>query len=415
MLFKVCLVYDIIPYVTLKGGFLLNFEESIKLIKRGTEEIIPIEDLEKKIRSGRKLNIKLGIDPTAPDLHLGHTVVLRKLKNFQDLGHNVILIIGDFTALIGDPTGKSKTRPSLSAEEIKKNAETYKAQAFKILDEKKTVIKYNSEWLSKISLEELIKISAKFTVARILERETFSERLKANEPISLHEILYPLLQAYDSVAINADVELGGTDQTFNLLIGRDLMEKMGMEPQVCLTMPIIAGLDGKQKMSKSLGNYVGISEDPKEIFGKLMSIPDELLRQYLILLTDFTEEEISKFFEKYSNPKEIKKILAFEITKKYTSEEDALKAKENFEAAFERRDFPNDAPEYQWPYENENEIWLPKLLVDLRLLKSTSEGKRLISQGAIEINDEVITDEKFIVKKGRFKLKVGRKIFARVY
>lgn len=221
MLFKVCLVYDIIPYVTLKGGFLLNFEESIKLIKRGTEEIIPIEDLEKKIRSGRKLNIKLGIDPTAPDLHLGHTVVLRKLKNFQDLGHNVILIIGDFTALIGDPTGKSKTRPSLSAEEIKKNAETYKAQAFKILDEKKTVIKYNSEWLSKISLEELIKISAKFTVARILERETFSERLKANEPISLHEILYPLLQAYDSVAINADVELGGTDQTFNLLIGRD--------------------------------------------------------------------------------------------------------------------------------------------------------------------------------------------------
>ncbi|AEE14514.1 Tyrosyl-tRNA synthetase [Thermodesulfobium narugense DSM 14796] len=393
----------------------MNFEESIKLITRGTEEIIPLEDLEKKIKSGRKLNIKLGIDPTAPDLHLGHTVVLRKLKNFQDLGHNVILIIGDFTTLIGDPTGKSKTRPALSADEIKKNAQTYKTQAFKILDEKKTIIKYNSEWLSKISLEELIKISAKFTVARILERETFSQRLKTNEAISLHEILYPLLQAYDSVAIKADVELGGTDQTFNLLIGRDLMEKMGMEPQVCLTMPIIAGLDGKQKMSKSLGNYVGIAEDPKDIFGKLMSIPDELLRQYFILLTDFKEDEISGFFERYKNPKDIKKILAFEITKMYSSEEEALKAKESFETAFEKRTFPKDAPVYKWPYENENEVWLPKLLVDLGLLKSSSEGKRLISQGAIEVDEETVTDEKFVVKKGDHRLKVGRKMFLRIY
>jgi tyrosyl-tRNA synthetase len=414
MLFKVCLVYDIIPCVTLKGGFFLNFDESIKLIKRGTEEIIPFDDLEKKIKSGRKLNIKLGIDPTAPDLHLGHTVVLSKLKNFQDLGHRVILIIGDFTTLIGDPTGKSKTRPSLNVEEIKKNAETYKTQAFKILDKELTTIKYNSEWLSKISLEEFIKLSAKFTVARILERETFSERLKANEPISLHEILYPLLQAYDSVAINADVELGGTDQTFNLLIGRDLMEKMGMEPQVCLTMPIIAGLDGKQKMSKSLGNYVGIAEDPNTVFGKLMSMPDELLRQYFILLTDFNEDEISMLFKKYDNPKDIKKILAFDITKRYSSEEDALKARENFETAFEKRSFPEGVPEYKWPYESENEVWLPKLLVDLGLLKSTSEGKRLLAQGAIEINEEAINDEKFIVKKGNFKLKVGRKIFARI-
>ncbi|MGC8483336.1 MAG: tyrosine--tRNA ligase, partial [Thermodesulfobium sp.] len=312
------------------------------------------------------------------------------------------------------PTGKSKTRPALNVEEINKNAETYKTQAFKILDKEKTTIRYNSEWLSKISLEELIKLSAKFTVARILERETFSERLKANEPISLHEILYPLLQAYDSVAINADVELGGTDQTFNLLIGRDLMEKMGMEPQVCLTMPIIAGLDGKQKMSKSLGNYVGIAEEPNTIFGKLMSMPDELLRQYFILLTDFTEDEISVLFKKYENPKDIKKVLAFDITKRYSSEEDAAKARENFETAFEKRSFPDDAAEYRWPYESENEVWLPKLLVDLGLLKSTSEGKRLLAQGAIEINEEAINDEKFIVKKDKFKLKVGRKIFARI-
>src|SRR3990167_5709879 len=316
---------------------------NLEKIQRGTVQILSFEDLQKKIKKNRPLIIKLGIDPTSVDLHLGHTVVLEKLKEFQDLGHKIIFLIGDFTARIGDPTGKSKTRPILSKEEIKKNAQTYVEQISKILDSKKIEIRYNSEWLDKLSLHDLIELCAKMTVAQLIEREDFANRLKEKQPVNLHELLYPILQGYDSVALKADVELGGTDQTFNLLVGRHLQEKFGQESQVVITMPLLEGLDGIEKMSKSLGNAVGINEPADQAFGKLMSISDSLMWNYFKLLLHRSDEEISEMQtavkQNKIHPMDLKKLMSFEIIKKHWSEKEAQVAQNQFEKLFQEKDY----------------------------------------------------------------------------
>jgi tyrosyl-tRNA synthetase len=394
-------------------------KKSLELIKRGIVDLIDEEELIKKLersyKENKPLKIKAGFDPTAPDLHLGHTVLLRKLKQFQDLGHEVYFLIGDFTAMIGDPTGRSETRPALTREQVLENAKTYKEQVFKILDPDKTKIVFNSTWFSKMGAEDIIRLCAKYTVARILERDDFKKRFESGLPIAIHELIYPLFQAYDSVALEADVELGGTDQLFNLLIGRDIQREYGQEPQVIITLPILEGLDGVQKMSKSLGNYVGIMEKPFEMYGKLMSIPDELMWKYYILLTDFPEEEVNEMKEKVEkgeyHPKEAKKRLARYIVAQFHSEEEALKAEEEFERVFSKREVPKEIPTINV---QAGKLWLPGFLRDHGFVKSSSEARRLIAQKAIDLNQKPLKQEEIELSPGEYVIKIGKKRFVKL-
>ncbi len=384
-------------------------KEQLEIIKRGTVEIILEEELrgkiEKSIASGKPLRIKAGFDPTAPDLHLGHTVLLRKLRQFQDLGHQVIFLIGDFTGLIGDPSGVSETRKPMMREEVLDNAKTYQRQVFKILDAKRTTIVFNSEWMGKMTAEDLIHLSSRYTVARMLERNDFQKRFNENKPISIHEFLYPLIQGYDSVALKSDVEIGGTDQKFNLLVGRELQREYGQEPQVVITLPLLEGTDGVKKMSKSLGNYIGIEEPPSEIFGKVMSINDEVMLRYYELLTDRTLKEIKKL-----HPKEAKKRLAWEMVESFYGREAAERAREDFEQKFERRTFPAIEA-----VEADTALSLIDLLLREKLVKSKGEARRLIIQGGIEIDGERITDQNYrFTKTGEYAIKVGKKRFLRI-
>ncbi|PMP65863.1 MAG: tyrosine--tRNA ligase [Thermodesulfobacterium geofontis] len=396
-----------------------EIKEALEIIKRGIVDLISEEELIKKLersyRKKRPLKIKAGFDPTAPDLHLGHTVLLRKLKQFQNLGHEVYFLIGDFTGMIGDPTGRSETRPALTKEQILENAKTYEEQVFKILDPKKTKVTFNSQWFSKMSVEDVIRLCAKYTVARILEREDFKKRLESGIPICIHELIYPLFQAYDSVALEADIELGGTDQLFNLLIGRDIQKEYGQEPQVVITLPLLEGLDGVQKMSKSFGNYVGIMEPPFEMYGKIMSIPDHIMWKYYLLLTDFSEEEINEMKEKVEkgeyHPKEAKKKLARYIVSQFHSEEKALKAEEEFERIFAKREMPREAITIEL---KAGKIWLPGFLKEQGFVKSSSEARRLISQRAIDLNKNPITKEEIEIPPGEHFLKIGKKKFVKL-
>jgi len=393
--------------------------ESLKLIKKGVVDLIEEEELVKKLeksyKEGKPLRIKAGFDPTAPDLHLGHTVLLRKLRQFQDLGHEVYFLIGDFTAMIGDPTGRSETRPALTKEQVLKNAQTYKEQVFKILDPAKTKVVFNSEWFSKLGAEDIIRLCAKYTVARMLERDDFKKRFESGISIAIHELIYPLFQAYDSVALKADVELGGTDQLFNLLIGRDIQREYGVEPQVIITLPILEGLDGVQKMSKSLGNYVGIMEPPFEMYGKLMSISDELMWKYYLLLTDYSEEEIEKMKEEVKagklHPKKVKMQLARYIVAQFHDKDAAIKAEQEFEKVFSKKGVPEDAPTVEV---SAGEVKLPVLLQETGMVKSRSEARRLINQKAIDFNGETVTSEVLNIPPGEHVLKIGKKKFLKL-
>ncbi len=380
----------------------LTVDEQMEILRRGTLEIVPEDELREKLvksqKTGVPLRLKLGLDPTAPDIHIGHAVVLRKLRQFQDIGHEVVILIGDFTARIGDPSGRSVTRPLLSSEEIEANARTYADQYCRILDADKTKVLFNSEWLGKLDFADVIRVSAKVTVARVLERDDFANRLSDGRPIGLHEILYPVCQAYDSVALKSDVELGGMDQKFNILMGRDLQRESGQEPQVAMFMPILVGLDGVQKMSKSLGNYVGITEAPNEMFGKLMSIPDDLMPQYFELCTDVPMNEIEDIVYGLSNgklhPMNIKKRLAREIVAIYHSEESAMEAQLEFEKVFSSGELPTDIPVCNIPTDimKDGKIWAPKLLTFTGTASSNSDARRLIEQGAVSIDGERISD-----------------------
>lgn len=396
--------------------------EQIALIERGAVDFHSKEDLVKKLtrslETGVPLTIKAGFDPTAPDLHLGHTVLIQKLRHFQVLGHNVHFLIGDFTGLIGDPTGKSETRPPLTPEDVKRNAETYKEQVFKILDPEKTTVVFNSTWLGELTSYDMIRLASELTVARMLERDDFKKRFESNRPISIHEFLYPLIQGYDSVAMKADVELGGTDQLFNLLMGRDLQRSRGQEPQVVLTMPLLEGLDGVNKMSKSLGNYIGISEAPDNIFGKIMSISDELMFRYYELLSDLSMAEIVALKGKIAtgqlHPKAAKVQLAKEMVARFHNQAAAEDAARTFEQVFARHEMPDEIEEVQ-VVATEAEIWVPKLLLDAGLVKSTSDGRRMVQQHAVSIDGEKVEDINAVLPaKGSVLLKVGKRRFCRV-
>ncbi|MGA7279809.1 MAG: tyrosine--tRNA ligase [Desulfocapsaceae bacterium] len=396
-------------------------EEQLELIERGVVDCISRDELKKKLtvslETNRPLKIKAGFDPTAPDLHLGHTVLLQKLKHFQDLGHDVHFLIGDFTGLIGDPTGKSETRKPLTREDISRNAETYKEQVFKILDSYRTTIAFNSEWLGKLDSFDMIRLASELTVARMLERDDFKNRFESGRPISIHEFLYPLIQGYDSVAMEADVELGGTDQLFNLLMGRDMQRSRGQQPQIVLTLPLLEGLDGVNKMSKSLGNYIGITEPPDDIYGKTMSLSDELMFRYYELLSDLSSVEIAELKQGLENgglhPKDIKQQLARELTARFHSESAALQAEQNFENVFARHKLPEDVEEYT--IETDEALWLPKLLVDCGMVSSTSEGRRMIKQNAVSIDGEKVVDTEYMLQPGEsVVLRVGKRRFCRV-
>ncbi len=400
---------------------MIAVEEQLELIERGVVDCISREELKNKLarsaKTGKPLKIKAGFDPTAPDLHVGHTVLLQKMKHFQDLGHEVYFLIGDFTGFIGDPTGKSETRKPLTREDIAKNAETYKEQVFKILDPEKTKIAFNSEWLGKIDSFDMIRLASELTVARMLERDDFKKRFEGGRPISIHEFLYPLIQGYDSVAMEADVELGGTDQLFNLLVGRDLQRSRGQEPQIVLTMPLLEGLDGINKMSKSLGNYIGITDPANDIYGKTMSVTDELMFRYYELLSDLTSYEIDKLKQGLElgalHPKEIKQKLARELTARFHSEEEAVQAQQNFENVFAKHDLPDDLPEFK--LSSDEPVWLPKLMVDSGMVSSTSDGRRMIKQNAVSIDGEKVGDTNFAVEPaGDLILKVGKRRFCKV-
>ena len=398
----------------------LPAKEQLEFIKRGTSEIIPEEELiqkfERSLKENRPLNIKLGCDPTRPDLHLGHSVVLRKLAQFQELGHTAILIIGDFTAMIGDPSGRNATRPPLTMEEAKENAKSYWEQARKILDPEKTKIVYNSEWLGKMNFNEVIQLASKYTVARMLERDDFTKRFKSGIPISMHELLYPLAQAMDSVAIKSDVELGGTDQKFNLLVGRDIQREHGLEPQVILTMPLLVGTDGTEKMSKSYGNYIGIDDLPKDIYGKSLSIPDELIYTYYELATDVTSDELNEIKKKLddpnTNPRNIKRALARKFVEMYHSKEAAIKAEEEFDKIFINKGIPDDIPELKL---TEQEIGIIDLIMSANFAPSRGEARRLIVQGGVSIDGEKVTDPKAIISINNGNvLKVGKRKFVKL-
>jgi tyrosyl-tRNA synthetase len=372
-----------------------NIEKSLSLIKQGTSAVIPEQELIKKLESGKKLKVKLGMDPTAPDLHLGHAIVLSKLRQFQDLGHEAILIIGDFTALIGDPTGKSKTRPPLSPEQIAENTTTYLAQAAKILDEAKLTVRHNAEWLGSLNAQQFVQLCSKVTVAQLIEREDFATRLAQGAPVSFHELLYPIMQGYDSVMLEADVELGGTDQTFNLLMGRHLQEAYGQEPQVIITTPLLEGLSGVHKMSKSLGNYVGLTEPPAEAFGKIMSISDLLMWHYYKTIFGMDETQISALQEKVAygtaHPMELKKELAHAIIARFWSLDEANKAREQFEAVFQHKDYSQATP-IRLPEDTPQQLKIVELLKLLGAVASSSEARRLIEAGAVKIDGSPVTD-----------------------
>ena len=391
----------------------MNIQDTLAIIERGTDEILPLDELKKKLEKNKPLRIKLGMDPTAPDLHLGHTVVINKLKQLQDLGHEIIFLIGDFTGMIGDPTGKNVTRKPLTKDEVQENAKTYEEQVFKILDKDKTKIAFNSEWMSKMSSADMINLASKHTVARMLERDDFSKRYKSEQAISIHEFLYPLVQGFDSVALQADMELGGSDQKFNLLVGRDLQKQAGMEPQVILTMPLLEGLDGVQKMSKSLENYIGIDESPDSMFGKIMSISDELMWRYLELLSFESLETIESWKQEVQdgeNPRNIKFRLAEEIITRFHSKEHAKQAQQNFVDRFAKNQTPDEMDEFTFP----RGIRIANLLKDSNLASSTSEAFRMIKQGAAKIDGEKITNKDLEPQVGTAVYQVGKRKFARV-
>ena len=392
-------------------------DEALALIKRGSDEILVEEELIAKLKEGRPLRIKAGFDPTAPDLHLGHTVLINKLRQFQDLGHEVLFLIGDFTAMIGDPTGKSATRPPLTRDDVIKNAQTYEHQIFKILDREKTTVLFNSSWMNAMDSAELIQLAAKHTVARMLERDDFSKRYSGGQPIAIHEFLYPLIQGYDSVAMKADVELGGTDQKFNLLVGRQMQESFGQKPQSVLTMPILEGLDGVQKMSKSLNNYIGINDAPDEQFGKLMSISDDLMWRYFELLSFRSMSEIEGYkleIEGGRNPRDIKFLLGEELVERFHGVGEGAKARDNFIARFQKGAMPDEMPELHIDSGGEG-MAIANLLSQAELVKSTSEAMRMIQQGAVRIDGERVSDKKLEVSANTTHVyQVGKRRFARV-
>ncbi len=401
---------------------MLSLEEQLKIIKRGTVEVLPEEDfirkLERSIKENKPLRIKQGYDPTAPDIHLGHTVCLRKLKHFQELGHQVVLIIGDYTGMVGDPSGRSETRPQLTLDQVRKNAETYQKQFFKVVEKGKTEVHFNGEWFSKMSFQDMMHLASKFTVARILERDDFSNRYKDQIPISIHELFYPLMQAYDSVMIKADVEIGATEQKFNLLTARGIQEIYGQEPQVILTMPVLPGTDGVQRMSKSVGNYIGVAESPKEIFGKIMSIPDDLIYPYFELVTDIPEDDLPKIKKELedekTNPMTLKKRLGKEIVRMYYSEHEADKALQEFEKVFSKKELPDEIPIMHFEHD-EPEIWIPHMLVKAGCAKSNGEVRRLIKQGGLYIDNKRIDDEDLKVPvEGEKLVKLGKRRFYKI-
>ena len=403
---------------------MLPVEEQIKIISKGAEEIIETGELEEKLRrsqeTDRPLTVKLGLDPTAPDIHLGHTVVLRKIRQFQDLGHRAVIIIGDFTGMIGDPTGKSRTRRQLSRDKVMENARTYEEQIYKVLDRDKTELRFNSEWLSKLNLADVINLASRYTVARMLEREDFRARFETNEPIAIHEFLYPLMQGYDSVVVKADVELGATEQRFNILMGRKLQKDFGQKSQVALFMPVLEGTDGVDKMSKSLGNYIGINEDAPNMYGKVMSIPDQLIVKYFRLVTDVHPDEIDEMERAMRNnevnPRDLKMKLALEITKLYHGDREAVRAEQNFVSVFQKKGIPDDIMEYRLDDKlfSESSVDMADLLVKLGFCSSKSEARRLISQGAVRINGRKLTDMYAVGLDNGDIIQAGKLKFARI-
>ncbi|MBS6508272.1 MAG: tyrosine--tRNA ligase [Paraclostridium bifermentans] len=402
---------------------MIEINEQLKIIKKGAAEIISEEDIVKKLEKSAKenkpLTIKLGLDPSAPDIHLGHTVVLRKMKAFQDLGHQVVIIIGDATGMIGDPTGKSAVRKQLSHDQVLENARTYQEQIFKILDREKTIVKFNSEWLQTMNFMDVANLASKYTVARMLERDDFKKRFASNQSISIHEFFYPLMQGYDSVAIKADIEMGGTDQKFNILMGRTLQKEYDQEPQIALLMPIIEGTDGVKKMSKSLGNYIGISEAPNDMYGKTMSIPDELIIRYFELVTDEHPDSIdamkSDIEQDKVNPRDLKMKLAKEVVKLYHGEEKALEAEQYFKSVFQKKNIPDDIAEMEVSIEESEEglFFIPKIVTGLKLSPSTSEARRLLKQGGIKLNGEKVENDKIALQTGDI-IQVGKRKFAKI-
>ena len=382
-------------------------------LKRGVDEILSEQDLIEKLKENRPLRVKLGADPTAPDIHLGHTVVLNKLRQFQQLGHEVYFLIGDFTGMVGDPSGKNTTRPPLSREDVLRNAETYKQQIYKILDPQKTRIVFNSEWLGKLGTEGMIRLASNYTVARMLERDDFKKRFSNNQPIAIHEFIYPLLQGHDSVALEADVELGGTDQKFNLLVGRELQKSAGQKPQVAITLPLLVGLDGEKKMSKSLGNYIGVTEAPSEMFGKIMSISDDLMWDWYNLLSFRPLTEIAQLKEDVANgknPRDVKILLAKEIIARFHDEAAADAAEQEFINRFRKGAMPDDMPEFTF----EGEIGLANLLKEAGLVASTSEANRMVQQGGVKIDGEKVEDAKLVISASTAVYQVGKRKFAKV-
>lgn len=402
---------------------MLTPEEQFHIIQSGAAQIVPEEALMEKLKRNKPLNVKLGVDPTAPDIHLGHAVPLRKLRQFQDLGHEVTLIIGDGTALIGDPSGRNTTRPQLSRDQVKANAQTYVDQAFKVLDPEKTTLRYNSEWILDLNMEELLKLLSNFTVARILERDDFHNRYTSGQPISLHEFLYPVMQAYDSVVINADVELGGTDQLFNLLAGRELMEKMGMEPQVCLTLPLLEGTDGVKKMSKSYGNYIGLTDEPNDMFGKVMSIPDELMVKYYRLASTMSVADIDAIEEGLAqgslHPNRVKRDLAQNIVSAYYDEAAAREAEAAFDRVFKNHDMPDEIDDFEADLTPNDEglVYLAKIIHDAGMAQSVGDARRMIDGGGVRIDGEPVPAKQYNIAPEAIKghvVQVGKRKYARI-
>ncbi|MCC0648748.1 tyrosine--tRNA ligase [Clostridioides sp. ZZV15-6598] len=396
-----------------------TIDEQMRIIMKGVDDLIDEKELREKLikseKEGKPMIVKLGLDPSAPDIHLGHTVVLRKMKQLQDLGHQIVIIIGDFTGKIGDPTGKSKARKALTTEQVLQNAKTYEEQIFKVLDKEKTIVRFNSEWLAKLNFEDVIKLAATITVARMLEREDFKKRYEGQMPISVHEFFYPLMQAYDSIALEADIELGGTDQRFNLLMGRSLQREFGMESQIVIMMPLIEGLDGKEKMSKSLGNYIGIDEEAGIMYQKSMEIPDELIIKYYNLVTDVHPDEVNKIETQLKdglvNPRDIKMNLAREIVTLYHGEEAAKEAEERFKSVFQKGQIPEDIQTIQV---KEEDFDLIEVLVSNEIVKSKSEVRRLASQGGVKVNGEKVEDLSTVAKESELVVQIGKKKFVKV-
>lgn len=393
---------------------MINIDEQIKIISKGVDEIIGLDELKEKLTKNKPLTVKLGLDPSAPDIHLGHTVVLRKLRQLQDLGHNIVIIIGDFTGKIGDPTGKSKARKALTTEQVLENAKTYEEQIFKVLDKKKTKVNFNSEWLSRMNFEDVIRLGAKMTVARMLERDDFKKRYENQMPISIHEFFYPLMQGFDSVEIKADIELGGTDQRFNLLMGRMLQKEFGQEPQCTIMMPLLEGLDGINKMSKSLGNYIGIDEDAKVMFEKIMTIPDELIVKYFELVTDIHPDEVEKIKELLrdgTNPRDIKMQLGREIVELYHGKDAVKDAEDRFKLVFQRKEIPDDIKCVEVSKEN---LDLAEIITNNLLVKSKNEFRRLVVQGGVKVNGEKLGNIEDLILSEEMIIQIGKKKFIKI-